>query len=333
MTNFGKPIRFMADFSLLAYLGLATQYSKTKFFSFVKQDNAEALYEKLLDLDELVENGDIELIIPYTVVQELKQRKVNPYTTENRAIEMAQKEILKSSLNIYTHNHENTKYVFSPGDYIPLYSLHAEAIANLYSEMPKHPFNIALSYNLREKPFLFYNENVSYYAVKMAEATMLGLDLLTLHHHFFSQYPVDVTEEIEQINQEAFGSSSKPISLDEVLELMYDKNLQNDYRKKQINNPILTNVDLLTFHEFKNETRKQAQIKKENFQIITRRTLFLKYLDKPLNVPEANRYQKPKLQNKKSFNTKIKFDLNSPNANQILKDYFKNNKEDEIEKF
>ena len=244
-----------------------------------------------------------------------------------RALEMEQKEVLKNQINIYTHLHKHTKYVFSPVDSIPLYSHQAEKIAKVYSEMPKDPFNIALSYNSREKPFLYYNENVSYYALKMAEATMLGLDFLTMHHHFFSQYPVDVPEAIEEINQTSFKSNVRPISLDEVLEIMFDENQLNNYIKQT--KPKLIEVELLNFQEFKTATRQQAEIKKERFKIITRRTLFLKYLDKPLEVEECKKYEPAKLQSKKTLKSKIKFDFYSPNAKQILKDYFKNSKENE----
>ena len=321
MTNSTQPIKLLADFSLLGYLALATNCTKTKFFSFIKQDNAEELYEKLLDLDTFVNSGYIELIVPYTVIQELKQRKVNPYTTEARAIEMEQKKVLKNQINIYTHTHAHTKYVFSPGDSIPVYSHKAEEIGKLYSEMPKDPFNIALSYNSREKPFLYYNENVSYYALKMAEATMLGMDLLTLHHHFFSQYPVDVAEAIEEINQDTFKSDVKPISLDEVLEIMFDETKRKDYALGQQNKPKFIDVEFLGFQEFKNATQQEIKVKKENFKIITRRTLFLKYLDKPLEIEECHKYEPKKFQTKKTFTSKIKFDLCSPNAKEIIENF------------
>lgn len=321
MTDSIQPIRFLADFSLLGYLGLASSCTKTKFFSFVKQDNAEELYEKLLDLDALVSSGYIELIVPYTVIKELKQRKVNPYTTEARAIEMEQKKVLKNLINIYTHTHAHTKYVFSPGDSIPVYSHKAEEIGKLYSEMPKDPFNIALSYNSREKPFLYYNENVSYYALKMAEATMLGLDFLTMHHHFFSQYPVDVPEAIEEINQASFKSNVRPISLDEVLDIMLDQTKLNDYLLEKQTKPKFIDVDFLNFQEFKTATQQEVKVKKENFKIITRRTLFLKYLDKPLEIEECHKYEPAKLKTKKPHTSKIKFDLCSPNAKEIIENF------------
>lgn len=326
-----QPIRFLVDFSLLGYLSIASNCTSMKFFAHAPQENAEEFYEKLLMLNDLVHNGYVELIVPYTVIQELKQTKPNAYVPEHKIEERQEKSFFKNQINIYTHQEENVKFVFCSAADIPHYSRQAEEMAKLYSEMPKYPFQITESYNARKKPFLYFNENISYYATKMAEATMLGLDFLTMDRHFFLKHPVNVAKSIEEINEEEFGSKVKPIKLNSVLKVLKNFDLTQTYKHYINAQPKFTEISLLNFKDFKTETQRALKIKKENFEIITNRTLFLKYLNKPLNLDEPN--QKPKsTPQPKQPTKKIKIDFSNPNANEILDDYFKTNKEPQIEK-
>ena len=79
-----------------------------------------------------------------------------------------------------------------------------------------------------------------------------------------------------------------------------------------------------TLKQQQQETQEELelQIYLENLEIANMRTLFLKYLEEPINLKSITPKPKPKIETKKPLNTKIKLDFFNPNADAILDNFF-----------
>lgn len=334
MTQTTQPIRFAVDFSVLAYLGLANYATKPKFLNFVP--NGEMVYDNLIWLNNYIKYGVLELVVPYSVITGLREISSDVIIPDDKRERAMQNEIYKKYASLYMTRQPNVKVAFLGDGYLHDYLTKVNEAAQLYSEKPYNPDDMKSSYSVREKPFLYHYENVSFYARKIAEATMLGLDFLTFDYHYFSKNSIDTKKAIETINKAHFNSTVKPMSLRNAINILEDLNQSEIYIHKCASKPVFAKAKLMDFKSFKEKAHEVSVEKQENkkaiYDIIHTRTLFLKYLDKPLNFEQPSESTNLKLQTKKPLTTKIKFDLNSPDAKEILDNYFNKDKEIQNEK-
>ena len=278
-----KPVQFAVDVSILGALGLATLASKAKFLASVP--NGEAVYEDFLWLDHLIKNNEVELILPYTVMKGLKARDPNANTPEHKAEKVARQEKYKRFAKMYMNGQPNVKIAYVGGGYVGDFISFVENLAELYTEEASDGYGLTIPYNERTKPFVPYNNNLSFPALKMAESTLLGLDFISLNTKFFLKKPVHVQNAIRDINQQNLNTDAKPLPFDQALEIMENIHTIDGYIKKIESRPKIA-AELLDYTRFKKLAHKVNMEKRATRELHNTRTLFIKYLETPLNLED-----------------------------------------------
>ena len=278
-----KPVQFAVDASMLGALGLATLASKAKFLASVP--NGEEIYDDILWLDYLIRNNEVELILPYTVMKGLKARNPNANTPEHKAEKVARQEKYKRFAKMYMNGQPNVKIAYVGGGYVGDFISFVENLAELYTEEASDGYGLSIPYNERTKPFVPYNNNLSYPALKMAESTLLGLDFLTLNTKFFLKKPVHVQNAIRDINQQYLNSDVKPLPFDQALAIIDDLGKLDAYINKTKARPKIA-AELLDYTSFKKLAHKVNMEKRATRELHNTRALFIKYLETPLNLED-----------------------------------------------
>lgn len=283
-----KPIQFAVDASMLGSLGLAVLASKEKFLAIVP--NGEAVYEDFLWLDHLIKNNEVELILPYTVMKGLKARDPNANTPAHKTEKIQRQETYKRFAKMYMNEQPNVKIAYCDGGFVGNYLTVVENLATLYTEEATDAYGFSIPYNERTKPFLPYNDHLSFLALKMAESTLLGLDFLTVNAKYFLKKPVHIQKAIQNINKQYLNSDAKPLPFDQALEIIDDLEKFDTYIKQTETRPKLS-AELLDYITFKNKAHKVNLEKKQTRAFHKTRTLFVKYLDKPLDIEKLEHAQ------------------------------------------
>ena len=287
-------IRFVVDTNVLGFLALATK-SKQKFF-YRYPKSTETLYNSLIWLDSMLQCGKVELVLPYVVFHELIKNKPEPLSTQKnmtpqQLANFEHKRYFKIIAKSYIRNNPAIKLAFMEGGIIKEYGEKVVALAKKYSEQAKYPEDIALSHQLKEKPFIMIGDYPSNDALIMAEATLMGFNLITFDKHFLTKKPFNIPNGIWQINMEEFESGVRPVSFMGLIKAMKREGTDLPYLKRTFKNtkfPRFVNYDLLTHEQYGNKVEEVLQSKKEySFDlknIAHLRTLFLKYMQEPLDV-------------------------------------------------
>ena len=373
-----QPIRFAVDSNIIGLLGFATLLPKDKFLYY--NNNDEVLYRKLHFIHHLMQTDRLELIVPHTVFHELiKQRPLTQDIVQNlpaaKIAQLRRSEFFKNYAMKYLRekSNKNIKIAYFANGMIGDYIKEIQKIGAYYSEAPCMPENMSLSYRLQQKPFFLYDGKLSNDAMIMAEATMLGLDIITNDHHFIAEDRLNIPKIIEEINLETFQSNVVPVSFDNFFKHIARKrletfNLNKKYEQKI--NPKFVEVEFLTHKDFTYRAVSMMRSKKEYWKdkmnIAELRTLFLKYLEMPINLdslrPEDTDYNaaliaaglkkapkqpiieekeeikeepaqvklsKPKLLKSKNATTRIKFDMMGPDAMANIDKFFGTSQEND----
>ncbi|MBO5310218.1 MAG: hypothetical protein J6A98_03370 [Clostridia bacterium] len=288
-----KPVQFAVDASVLGALGLATLASKEKFLA--NMPSGEEIYDDILWLDYLIRNNEVELILPYTVMKGLKARNPNANNPEHKAEKLARQEKYKRFAKMYMNGQPNIKIAYVNGGFVGDFLYFVDNLATLYTEEASDGYGLSIPYNERTKPFVPYNNNLSYPALKMAESTLLGLDFLTLNTKYFLKKPVHVQNTIQKINKQYLNSDVKPLAFDQALAIMDDLEKLESYINKTEARPKIA-TELLDYKNFKKHAHKVNMEKRSTRELHNTRTLFIKYLDTPLNLEDLKPAQDDDLQ-------------------------------------
>ena len=278
-----KPVQFAVDASMLGALGLATLASKEKFLASVP--NGEEIYDDVLWLNQLIKYGEVELILPYTVMKGLKARAPNANTPEHKAEKVGRQEKYKRFAKMYMNKEPNVKIAYVDGGFVGDYLSVVENLAELYTEDVADAYGFSIPYSERTKPFVPYNNKLSYPALKMAESALLGLDFISLNTKYFLKKPVHVQNAIQKINKQYLNSDVKPLPFDQALDIMDDLENIADYINKTEARPKIA-AELLDYKNFKKQAHKVNMEKQATRAFHNTRTLFIKYLDQPINLEE-----------------------------------------------
>lgn len=139
-------------------------------------------------------------------------------------------------------------------------------------------------------------------------------------------FPVFV-DKVEYIPHLKFKQKIKKITYKKQhLQEEYGKRLAQKVLFDFLDTPLdLQNLEpTSTLKQQQQETQEELelQIYLENLEIANMRTLFLKYLEGPIDLKSITPKPKPKIETKKPLTTKIKLDFFNPNADAILDNFF-----------
>lgn len=316
MAKIVEKIRFAADSNVLGLLALASKSEKKFFYRYPK--TSRQVYEGLVWMDNMLKAGKIELVLPYVVFHELIKNKPEPLSaqknmTPQQLANFEHKRYFKIIAKSYIRNNPAIKIAFMEGGIIKEYGEKVVALAKEYSQQAKYPENIALSHEEKEKPFIMIGDFPSNDARIMAEATLMGFNLITFDKHFLSKTPFNVPNGIWKINMEKFGSGVRPVSFVGLIHAMKREGTDKPYLKRTFKNttfPCFVNYELLTHEEYGNRVEDVMAFKKTYFfnpkNIANLRTLFLKYMQKPLDVDKLQRESQLQEEETQKENKEIK---------------------------
>lgn len=291
-------VRFAIDTNVIGFLALASQ-SKEKFFYHYPKAT-EDVYEGLVWLHKMLERGKIELVVPYVAFHELIKNNENNHASQiNMSAEKIAKFERKRRFKIFAQKYikqtPGIKLAFMNHGFITEYTKRITKLATEYSQPPEFPENLDLSNYIKQKPFLMNGDVPSNDARIMAEATLLGLNLITFDKHFLSKKPFNIPNSIFKLNMDMLNTAVRPISFLNLIKAMKRDNTDLPYFKRTFKNtlfPSFVNYELLSHREYNEHITQIMQEKKEYNQnldsIASLRTLFLKYMEKPLDLEELD---------------------------------------------
>lgn len=291
-------VRFAIDTNVIGFLALASQ-SKEKFFYHYPKVTKD-VYEGLVWLHKMLEREKIELVVPYVAFHELiKNNKANHISLKNLTAQQIanfeSKRRFRSLAKQFIRETPGMKIAFMEGGHIAEYNKKVIQLATDYSQAPEFPENLALSNEVKQKPFLMNGDVPSNDAKIMAEATLLGLNLITFDKHFLSKKPFNIPNAVYKLNMEKFESPVRPVSFLGLINAMKRENTTLPYFKRTFKNktfPNFVNFELLTHAEYGKMIDEVIASKREHSQnldnIANLRTLFLKYMEKPLDLEELD---------------------------------------------
>lgn len=291
-----EKIRFAADSNVLGLLALAAK-SERKFFYHYPKVSRE-VYEGLAWMNNMITAGKIELVLPYVVFHELIKNKAEPLTTQKnmtpqQLANFEHKRYFKIIAKTYIRNNPNIKIAFMEGGLIKKYGQKVVALAKEYSEQAKYPNDIIRSHEEKQKPFIMTGEFPYNDSRIMAEATLMGFNLITFDKHFLNKTPYNVPNGIWRINMNKFDSPVRPVSFLSLIRAMKREGTDKPYLKRTFKNqtfPSFVNYELLSHEEYGIRVEQTLASKKEYYlgleDIANTRTLFLKYMQNPLSLEE-----------------------------------------------
>lgn len=289
-------VRFAIDTNVVGFLALASQ-SKEKFFYYYPKATKD-VYDGLVWLYKMLERGKIELVVPYVAFHELiKNNSANHISQKNltaqQIAKFESKRRFRSFAKQFIRETPGMKIAFMEGGHIGEYNKKVIQLATEYSQPPEFPENLDLSNYIKQKPFLMNGDVPSNDARIMAEATLLGLNLITFDKHFLNKKPFNIPNAIYKLNMEKFESPVRPVSFLSLINAMKRENTTLPYFKRTFKNktfPNFVNFELLTHAEYGKMIDEVMASKREYSQnlenVATLRTLFLKYLQNPLCLDE-----------------------------------------------
>lgn len=289
-------IRFVADTNVIGLLALAAK-SEKKFFYHYPTFSRE-VYEGLVWMNNMLNAGKIELVLPYVVFHELIKNKAEPLSvqkgmTAQQNANFEHKRYFKIIAKSYIRDMPHIKLAFMEGGLIKEYGQKVVALAKEYSEQAKHPEDIILSHTVKAKPFIMNGDFPCNDARIMAEATLMGFNLITFDKHFLHKNPFNIPQGIYKINKEKFNTAVRPVSFLKLIRAMKREGTEMPYLKRTFKNktfPCFINFELLTHEEYGIRVEQTLASKKEYYlgieDIANTRTLFLKYMQNPLNLEE-----------------------------------------------
>lgn len=276
------PIRFAVDLNILGALGLLIYGTKEDYKKFVP--NADKVKQHLDFLDDCIKYNNVELIVPFTVMKGMRPKSQEANLPDYKLDKVKRQETYKRFAKIYMNKMPNIKIAFFGDGYVKDYLDLVEVFAKLYSEEPYESALLATPYSQRTKPFTYHNDSLAYPALKMAEATLLGLDFLSSNNQYFLKKPVPVATTIQALNQETINSTVKPLTLDEAVEILSNLEKTEKYIEKTESQPKVTPPEFLPYKAFKYKVHRVYKEKESLRQINKTRTLFLRYLTQPLDL-------------------------------------------------
>lgn len=276
------PIRFAVDLNILGALGLLVYGTKEDYKNFVP--NGDKIRQDLKFLDDCIKYDNIELIVPFTVMKGMRPKNPEANLPDYKLDKVKRQETYKRFAKIYMNKMPNIKVAFFGDGYVKDYLDAVEVFAKLYSEEPTDLPAYSIPFDERTKPFTYHNNNLAYPALKMAEATLLGLDFLSLNNQYFLKKPVHVAKTIKSLNKETINSTVKPLALDEAVEILSDLEKTEKYIEKTEKQPKVPSPKFLPYKAFKYKVHKVYKEKQSFKEINQTRTLFLKYLTDPIDL-------------------------------------------------
>lgn len=291
-----EKIRFAADSNVLGLLALAAKSEKKFFYHYPKV--SREVYEGLAWMNNMITAGKIELVLPYVVFHELIKNKAEPLTTQKnmtpqQLANFEHKRYFKIIAKTYIRNNPNIKIAFMEGGLIKKYGQKVVALAREYSEQAKYPNDIIRSHEEKQKPFIMTGEFPYNDSRIMAEATLMGFNLITFDKHFLNKTPYNVPNGIWRINMNKFDSPVRPVSFLSLIRAMKREGTDKPYLKRTFKNqtfPSFVNYELLSHEEYGIRVEQTLASKKEYYlgleDIANTRTLFLKYMQNPLSLEE-----------------------------------------------
>lgn len=284
------PIQYAVDSNIVGLLGLASHFSKSKFITIVEQN--DDLYEKLLWLDALLQSEKVDFVVPYYSYQKLiKDTKITAQMSEDRKKQIQRSNFIRKYARIYMQDCPGIKIAYATKG-LKDYKDEVMDLAKEYSEDPLYPDDIATSHFHKQKPFLrLTSGTITTDTLVMAEATLMGLNLITTDYHFLAIYPYDVRQNIQKMNKNLFNSNVTAVSLDDFFELVMPKDNSFSEIRTDYNHP--TNPELIEFELFKKQdyidhlNKVIAQNKEywERRHVATSRTLWCNYIEKLVDLP------------------------------------------------